>query len=143
MNEIEQPVANQLRNIAATFGQMEHATFKGWKVRDTLLEMAEALTNSKHGLPTAPGRYEDDGQDSGWMLHGDGTWHYNGGPSVQLLTVAEHGPFTRLIPKRPQVTRKQIDAAAKSANAEHELNARPLSQWVDSFANALKEFHNA
>lgn len=66
------------------------------------------------GLPAEPGRYEDRWKQDEWLLNPDGAWSYEG-VVVSEVQARAAGPFRRLVPERPPVTREQIRDAFLAA----------------------------
>jgi len=68
------------------------------------------LTDPRPALPTEPGHYLDKDGDA-WRVYPDGVWLalWSVDPEERQDTSPEdYGPFTRLVPERPQITREQV-----------------------------------
>lgn len=102
---------------------------KIWEQMAPLLP--DALTNPQPALPSEHGRYVDK-LNRLWTLDDDG-WRFQNRELHETERVQRYGPFTRLVPERPQVTREQLNRAclAEEVAAVNFRQARAILNFVN------------
>lgn len=107
---MSEPTPEQHEAISAltAYAKRNSDTIIGARIGNLLSLLPDVLTNLQPVLPTEPGAYHD-ARGTLTIIDPRGKWHGTYGDLINPDLCP--GPFTRLVPERPQVTEAEAEAA--------------------------------